>query len=604
MYADLERPVAISPLAGELSPHDRRGATTFRGLLGRVEYTAPPVLWDTPAPSRFRGLPDGVPNGARLQLPATPPIRPVKIIDRYVLREHAGPLLFALSALTSLLLLNYISRQFARLVGRGLPWDVIAEFFLLSLPFVIAMTLPMAVLVSTLYAFSRLAAEAEITALKASGVSMPRLLLPVLIAASMLAIGMVWFNDQVLPYANHRLATLQQDIARVKPTFALREQVINTVSEGRLHLSAERIAQSSSSLYGVRIYDLSQPQRRRTIYADSGEIVFAPNEVDIVMTLYDGEIQETMTQTQNAGNLQRIFFDTDVIRVQGVANALQRSDTTGYKSDREMTVCEMRDRALSASAERERARLQLERTLREATRALALGEPATMPSIDYDTTRGRIVERAGLGTLYCRHVADLLTPSALGAQEPGAGAPPVQQISPGDVTGQEAGAAAYALSSGAVSGNYSSPLGVVESTSAQLIDGTLRMNAYLVEIEKKFALAAACVVFVLLGAPLALRFPRGGVGLVIGASIVVFAIYYVGLIAGEALGDRGSVHPLIAMWGANIIFTIVGLLLLARMGRESGSARGGDLGEVLGEWRRKLALRFGRGAAERRQGIA
>ena len=96
----------------------------------------------------------------------------MKITTRYVLREHLGPLVFALSALTSLLLLNYISRRFGDLVGKGLPWRVIGEFFVLSVPFTVAMTLPMAVLVAVRYAFSRLVSENEITALKASGVSL------------------------------------------------------------------------------------------------------------------------------------------------------------------------------------------------------------------------------------------------------------------------------------------------------------------------------------------------------------------------------------------------------------------------------------------------
>jgi hypothetical protein len=91
----------------------------------------------------------------------------VKIISRYVIREHIGPFLFALTALTSLMILNFISRQFGELVGKGLPSSVIGEFFLLSIPFTIALTLPMSVLVAVLYAFSRLAAENEVTALKA-----------------------------------------------------------------------------------------------------------------------------------------------------------------------------------------------------------------------------------------------------------------------------------------------------------------------------------------------------------------------------------------------------------------------------------------------------
>jgi lipopolysaccharide export system permease protein len=109
-------------------------------------------------------------------------------------------------------------------------------------------------------------------------------------------------------------------------------------------------------------------------------------------------------------------------------------------------------------------------------------------------------------------------------------------------------------------------------------------------------------VFVLIGAPIALRFPRGGVGLVIGVSLVVFAIYYVGLIAGESLADRNFLTPFWAMWAANVILTIVGLILLVRMGREGATSRGGDLTEFAEAFRTnvgKLARRFGL-PAERR----
>src|SRR5688500_10847644 len=208
------------------------------------------------------------------------------------MREHVGPLVFALTALTSLLLLNYIAKRFGDLVGKGLGWDVIGEFFLLSLPFTVAMTLPMAVLVSTLYAFSRLAAENEITALKASGVGFGRTLVPVLAASFVIALVMLGFNDQVLPRANQRLATLQTDIARKKPTFALREQVINEVISGRLFLRANHIDETSNDLREVTIYDLSDQQRRRTIYADSGAMGLTPDLRDLILTLHDGYMLE------------------------------------------------------------------------------------------------------------------------------------------------------------------------------------------------------------------------------------------------------------------------------------------------------------------------
>ncbi|MFN8580099.1 MAG: LptF/LptG family permease [Gemmatimonadaceae bacterium] len=233
----------------------------------------------------------------------------MKIIHKYVLREHAGPLVFSLSALTSLLLLNYVAKQFGNLVGKGLPWTVIAEFFGLSVPFTLAMTAPMAVLVATLYAYSRLAAENEITALKASGVSLARLTIPVLIAASIMSLLMVLFNDQVLPRANHRLRTLQGDIARKKPTFALREQVINEVSPGRLFLRAGHLDEFTNRMREVTIYDMGDPLRRRTIYADSGAMAIAPNQKDVILTLHHGHMLEPFKA--HPPQLQRLYYETD-----------------------------------------------------------------------------------------------------------------------------------------------------------------------------------------------------------------------------------------------------------------------------------------------------
>ncbi len=84
-----------------------------------------------------------------------------------------------------------------------------------------------------------------------------------------------------------------------------------------------------------------------------------------------------------------------------------------------------------------------------------------------------------------------------------------------------------------------------------------------------------------MGIVMALRFPRGGIGLVIGGGLAVFSIYYVGLTAGESLSDRGFVAPWLSMWAPNIILTFFGIIGLIRVSRESGSTRGGDFQEVL-----------------------
>src|SRR5437868_12009588 len=98
----------------------------------------------------------------------------------------------------------------------------------------------------------------------------------------------------------------------------------------------------------------------------------------------------------------------------------------------------------------------------------------------------------------------------------------------------------------------------------------------------QFALRVACFAFVLLGALVALRFPGGGVGVAIGVSLFVFALYYVCLIAGESIAKRGMMPAVVSMWMANVIFALIALWMLARMGQEGSTARGGDMREMLG----------------------
>ena len=493
----------------------------------------------------------------------------MKILHRYVLKEHVGPLTFALTALTSILLLQYIGKHFGELVGKGLPTLVIAEFFGLSVPLTIALTLPMAVLVATLYAFSRLAAENEITALKASGVSLVSVLKPVLWAALGVTLVMVVFNDQVLPRSNHRLATLQRDIAQKKPTFGLREQVINEVSPGKFYLRAGHLDEASNMMREVTIYDMSDPTRRRTIFADSGNMGMSKGMTDLELTLYNGNMQDV--PTNNADELQRLYFNVDLIRVRGVGNQFQKTTVDTYKSDREMTVCEMQAAQDRARREHEIARKEFEKTLAALRKAKA---KVNKEVLNEDTREPWDV---GLGRLYCGAIAALkpkvaraqAPPRASGTQAPIAIAPP----QPPEISAQ---------------------LAAVETQRATLEDSARLMNAYGVEIHKKFALAVACFVFVLLGAPIALRFPRGGVGLTIGVSLFVFALYYVCLIAGESLGKRGLMPAVVSMWMANVIFAMIALVLLAKMGKEGSTARGGDMREMFDSIRGWVRSKVGR----------
>lgn len=492
----------------------------------------------------------------------------MKILTKYILKEHLAPLMFALSALTSLLLLNYVAKQFGQLVGKGLDWRVIAEFLLLSVPFTVAMTLPMAVLVATLHAFSRMASENEITAFKASGISLPRLMVPVIIAAGFLTISMVWFNDRVLPAANHRLTTLSNDIARKKPTFALKEQVINEVSPGRLFLRTARLF-GTNQMRDVAIYDLSDPQTRTTIRADSGELALSPNREDLLLTLYHGSW--TVLKPEEPTRLRRVFFNTDFIKVRNVGNTLQR-DTLGQgeKNDREMTVCELQRQVVRIA----RARDSVYRTMQALDSTVA--KSITIRSVSH-----------GLGNLYCHRMVGLTIVRTASAAEI---RPAAQQPRPLPVTQQPVRQPPVPARQPDVRGRMLTPLPQPEDTQQmkQAQAEQLKLQVALdqstidgdqVEIEKKFAIAAACVIFVLLGAPVALRFPRGGIGLTIGVSLGVFALYYVGLTVGETLARGNYISPFWAMWSGNFILLAIGLTLTSRLGREGATSRGSETSE-------------------------
>lgn len=427
--------------------------------------------------------------------------------------------------MTSLLFVNVVARRFPELAGKGLSTPVILEVFALSLPHIIALTLPMAVLVAVLYAFSQLAADNEITALKASGVNLVSLMVPLVVAGTVLAGFMVYFNDRILPETNHDLKLLLMDVNRKSPTLQLKEQVINEIQtrdmQTRYFLQAASIDRTTNRLRGVVIYDLSLGGRDRTVYADSGKMAFNREQTDLFLTLYDGSVEETKEIEPH--RFQRVFFKEQKLMLLGIGNVLERTTEDAYRSDREMSLA-----MLSAGVDSARK--------------------------DYDAAREN-AQRVGIM-----------------AVEPALG----------DATRDSA---EIALRAGA---------GEARMYAAQAATAKQRMNELQVEWHKKFAIPFACIVFVLLGAPLAIRFPRGGPGMVIALSLTIFGIYYISLIGGESLGDKGRVEPFVGPWAPNLVFLPFSLWALARIGRETSTTRGGgwaDLGialkGALTPWRRK-----------------
>jgi lipopolysaccharide export system permease protein len=435
----------------------------------------------------------------------------------------------------------------------------------------------MAVLVAVLHVFTRLGGDNEITALQAGGVGVRNLLRPVLGGAAVVALLSLMWSDQLLPRANHRLRTLLTDIQRTKPSFTLKEQVINEVVRDQFFLSATRIDQATSELKDVTIYDLQDPERRRIIVADSGRMAFTPERTDLYLTLMDGEIREVRHGEPTQFN--RTFFRTNRIRVSNVQNIFDRTEEDAFRGDRELSICDMERKVAEARRAAEYARREARAAMVGDLRRLAGLKPASAAFIA-DSTRLP-------GGLYCAVIARITGWSAPAeaqageAQAPQAQAPAARPPRP---TRPPRSGIAFPpphlqpAPSGAASPAVSRPVALTAGTGVGEVQreraARQRVAMYQVEIQKKFAIAAACIVFAIVGIPIALRYPRGGAGLVFATSVVVFAVYYVGLIGGEELGDRLVMSPFLAMWGPNLTFAAIGILGLWLVERAGTNPRG------------------------------
>lgn len=368
---------------------------------------------------------------------------------RYILRELIAPFFFSLGLIIFIFLLNLVFQMLGRVAGKGLPLTTIFEFFILNLAWMIALAVPMGVLVATLAAFGRMAADREITALKACGVGPIRLLAPPLIASAILAAVLIQFQNEILPIMNHRSRVLRSDIHRKRPTMVLEAGVFLFDIPGYV-LYAREIDPYSSRLSDIVIYDENDPEWQTTITAKRGILEYDSIEVGFLFTLRDGEIGRASKVKPD--EYQRTEFARAMFRVKAPGMLLERTDSQ-WRGDREMNLRQMYEKVHQLQKYPDRNRKQL----------------------------------AG----------------------------------------------------------------------------------YWVEINKKFSISIACIIFALLGVPLGIAAQRGGLGVSAGFSIVFFLVYWVFLISGEDLAERGFISPAVAMWSPNVLFGALGLYLIWRQTRSA-----------------------------------
>jgi lipopolysaccharide export system permease protein len=452
----------------------------------------------------------------------------MKLLERYVLREHLLPFLLGFGVVTLAIILDFLFDYLDLIVGKGIPPLIVAKLFLLALGWITVLSFPCGVLVACLMTFGRMSQDNEIVALRASGVNLGRVLAPVLGAATVLAIGLSLFNNFVLPETNHAFASLSLAIHRKAPTAVIRPGVfIDDFPDKSLLVGT--VDDRSGRLENITIYDFSQGDIPVTILARDGRLHYSEDGTVLRLDLENGEIHEVPPAAQGH-KYRRLKFDRHTILLRNAGAALEIPQRES-RSEREMNI---------AALTREIDRLSDSRREREARLAAELD---SLGFRDWKEFSSRAVD-AGL------YPGVPPAPPRGGLPVPGAG------------------------------GSAPSPLVEMPAPDRDrlltlhndLLILRKKISSYTVEVHKKFSIPAACIVFVLLGAPIGMRTRRGGLA-TSAISIAFIILYYMFLIGGEQLADRTVLPPALAMWAPNVVLGAPGLWLTWRALRGADERR-------------------------------
>ena len=260
----------------------------------------------------------------------------MKILHRYIITEHVGPFVFAVFTATMVLLLARIFKMMELIISKGVDVLTVGELFSYFMPSLLAMTVPMAVMVASLMAFGRLSSDNEITALKAAGVSLYRLIWPVLVVGLVMAAGMYVFIDRVVPASNLRFKDLMLSIGMKRPDLELKERVFIQDFPG-YELYIEEMDDRTAEMRNVTIFRMEGGRLKSTIVAERGRVASRNVRGLVVLELFDGEMHEVSPDAPDT--YRRLRFDKQMVNLEFDSELVRT--THAAKGDREMTAAEM-----------------------------------------------------------------------------------------------------------------------------------------------------------------------------------------------------------------------------------------------------------------------
>jgi len=439
-------------------------------------------------------------------------------LNKYLFKQSLIPFLLSVAVITMVLFLQFLIRAVDRFLGKGLDVITIFEYLYLNLAWIIALSVPMSLLISSVMTFGRMAQQNEITALKSAGVNLYNIIKPAILFGSLVGIGLCIFNNFTLPEMNYNARLLARDIYKKKPELSIEPGYFVDMIPQYTMIVKEM---DGKDFKDVKIFSKNQKSEQTTIYANQGSLSSDGNMIKI--DLINGEIHEI--DLSDYDYYRKIKFKTHQIMISMDELMLNRTSESN-RTDREMRVPQM----IQEIEKNNNLISQIYDRINKVKEEIGITNPNsnTLAIIENEIEllkqkkMNRVTEKKEFNN-------DV----------------PIPALENKD----------YILSLTNNARQFKNEFTLIENYEKT-------NNKFKVEIHKKFTLALACVLFTMVGAPLGILVRNGGMTIASGLSIAFFLVYYILLIWGEQLADRNLLNPGLGSWLPNIILFLSGMMIL------------------------------------------
>jgi len=462
----------------------------------------------------------------------------VKRLHRFILQSYIGPFVLTFFIALFLLLMQFLWKYIDDLVGKGLDLSIIFELLLYASAGLVPLALPLSVLLSSIMTFGNLAEHNELMSIKSAGISLFRIMAPLIIFISIVGVGAFYFSNNVMPFTNLKMGALLYDVRHQKPEISIKEGVFSNALQGYT-IKVSRKSKKTSMLYNILIYDHTQAEGNRIVtIADSATMVVTKDNKYLVLTMYQGKTYseeiEKQRKRDNKEYPQRIDrFEEQRILIDMSGLGFERTDENLFKNHYQM---------LNLS--------QLQETVDSL-------------SLNYKTRENSFVQVLKKGNYFKRINNEKLDSIWYANNTFTDTVKSIDSLFNSLTFSKKKQVFEYARNFARGTQSY------VTSSSTEFAHKAQWIKRHEIEYHRKFTLSFACLLLFFIGAPLGAIIRKGGMGLPVVVSVLFFVIYYVITITGEKYAKIGEWPAWLGMWISAFILFPIGIFLTYKAAHDS-----------------------------------